>query len=298
LDSFSTLVLIDNLPNDNASTIIGDWCKNGGNILAFDSSICLLNYEGIMPPESAGFNGKDSYWDYNSQTYGYIRNIAHPIMSGYTLGDTITGRSGNAQIFKDEIGLTIAGPYFTSLVEQQDDATKSYVSAYHNPSFGKVVHIWESYHWSNAGIHQLIINTLDWFAQITSDLTLSVENPKPNKTIISSVNIKWTTTQANDLPVSCNVEYWNGSQWIELVSFTTENSYRWNTKNLSKGSFYKLKVTAYDGTNGCQVIIENLTINNNLVYAIAIPIAVVGTGAIVGLGFYIARILKRRTNLG
>ena len=57
-------------------------------------------------------------------------------------------------------------------------------------------------------------------------------------------------------------------------------------------------MTAFDGLNACQIIIENLTINNNLIFAIVVPIAVAGTGASIGLGFYIARMLKRRTNLG
>ncbi|MHA1124623.1 MAG: S8 family serine peptidase [Candidatus Heimdallarchaeota archaeon] len=298
LNTVSILLLIDNLPDDAASIIIGDWCKAGGNILSFDSSICLLNYEGILPPESAGSPGYNEYWDYESNTLGYIRNADHPIMAGYSLDDYLTGTSGNAQFFNDEIALTTAGQHFTSLVEDQSDSTKSYVSVYDNPSFGKVVQIWINDHWSNLAFRQMITNTIDWFDSTSDMLSLTVENPKQGKTIVASVKIKWTTSHANELPVTCNVDYWNGSIWINLVTETTESSYRWNTMGLEKGDFYQIRLNVSDGTNSLSVIVNDLTINNNLIFAYTIPAAVVVIGASIGLGFYLSRRLKRRTNLG
>jgi len=298
LSGINMLILIDNLPSNDASPIIGEWCNNGGNILSFDSSICLLNYEGILPPEANGTNGKDVYWDYNSVSTGYIRNVLHPVMAGYTLNSTLPGVSGDARIFNDEIALSSAGPYFTSLVEPETDGTYSFVSAYDSLYYGKVVQIWINNHWSNAEFHLMILNTLEWFDSTLSELTLTLNNPKSGQTIAGSTNIKWDITQTADLSVTSTVDYWNGTTWINLATDITDDNYRWNTMSLDKGSYYKIRVTATDGLSIKEVIADGLTIRNNLIFAYIVPIAVVVTGLGVGAGFYIARVMKRKANLG
>lgn len=298
LDTLTILILIDNLPSDSASGIIGNWCLSGGNILSFDSSICLLNYEGLLPAEAAGTNGKDLYWDYNSVVNGYVRNNLHPIMAGYTLGSELTGSSSNARYFNTAIEGTSAEPYYTSLVEPETDNTYSFISVFDNPAMGKIVQIWISDHWANEEFHQMILNTLDWFADSATGLSLTLSNPKSGQTITTSVNIKWETSTIIDSAITCDVAYWNGVEWIDLVIATSKNNYRWNTMGMDKDIYYKIKVIATDGIAVREAVVDGLTINNNLIFAYIVPVSVLVTGAAIGAGFYISRRLKRGTNLG
>ena len=96
------LVLIDNLPSDAASVTVRDWALMGGGILSFDSSICLLNWAGLIPPEADGTNGGGTYWEYMSAGQGKVVNDAHPVMDGYTYGDIVNGSSGDSRYYSDE----------------------------------------------------------------------------------------------------------------------------------------------------------------------------------------------------
>jgi len=67
---------------------------------------------------------------------------------------------------------------------------------------------------------------------------------------------------------------------------------------MDKDIYYKIKVTATDGTAVRETVVDELTINNNLIFAYIVPVSVLVTGAAIGAGFYISRRLKRGTNLG
>ena len=94
------------------------------------------------------------------------------------------------------------------------------------------------------------------------------------------------------------MSFWDGSSWNDLLINTQESSYRWKTKGLEKRSDYQIQITATDGNLTRVVTISRLTINNNLIYAYVIPITILSTGTLIAIGFYVARALRKRANLG
>lgn len=162
LNNVSLLILIDNVPNDDASLVVKNWVQLGGGILSFDSSICFLNWAGILPRESEGSNGYDTYWDYSSNKNGVVVNATHPIMAGYSYSATIKGTSGDAEYKSGIMKSTSMGPYYTPLVKEAIGSDYDYIAALDPPTGGRVVQIWDCNHWKESTNHQLILNAIAW----------------------------------------------------------------------------------------------------------------------------------------
>jgi PKD repeat protein len=178
LGEFEVFVMVDNVPNVAAVPYVVDFWSNGGGVVAFDSSICFLNYAGILPPESAGSNGNYVYWDYG--TYYQTRiSAAHPITVGYEVGQIIPGTGGDAQYFVDALAGTSAYPYYTMLAEDIWTPERAYVSAYEPPSSGNVAHIWDDHHWRNLNLQLMILNAMEWASasRYEHDLAVSLSVP-------------------------------------------------------------------------------------------------------------------------
>jgi len=174
------LVMIDNVPSLLASETARDWCKAGGNILTFDSSMCFLSWAGILPPETEGTNGKEEYWTYTSPDTGVCFDDTHPIMEGYINGDIVYGNGGNTQLFSSSFLSSSIGSYYFPLVKVSLISDLDLIVALESPYSGKVVHIWDNMHWYTAENHQLIENAILWLTsdlQFENELSVSLEIP-------------------------------------------------------------------------------------------------------------------------
>jgi thermitase len=164
LGFFDVFVIIDNVPSDAAIPNVVAFWSEGGGLVSFDSSICFLNYAGVLPPESVGSNGYGMYWDYGTSYQAKI-SIEHPITEGYEVGQIVNGLGGDAQYWADALTGSVSYPYFTTLVEDLGRSDRAYVCAYEPPDLGKVVHIWDSDHWANANLQRMIINSMTWVSR-------------------------------------------------------------------------------------------------------------------------------------
>jgi len=145
LDNYDVLLMADNWPDLASNPMIFDfWNNSGGGIVALDSSIEYLCYDGILPEESAGSNGFGVYWDYNTWTTAVI-STAHPVTAGYTVGENITGTTGDARYNVTAMAGTAGYSYYTMLANEYADTTWAYASAYAPPDKGRVVHIWDEW---------------------------------------------------------------------------------------------------------------------------------------------------------
>jgi hypothetical protein len=178
LSDFEVLVMVDNAPDVAAVPYVVDFWSNGGGIVAFDSSICFLNYAGILPPESAGSNGAYVYWDYGAYYQAKI-SAAHPITAGYDLGQIISGSGGDAEYLVNALAGTSAYPYYATLAEDIEISDLAYVSAYAPPTSGNVVHIWDHAHWRNLDLQLMILNAMEWAGapRFEHDLAVSLTVP-------------------------------------------------------------------------------------------------------------------------
>ena len=167
LVNVSVLIMIDNAPNDAASTVVKDWYFAGGSILSFDSSICFLNWAGILPAEAANTDGFSTYWDYGSPSSGVVVDNSTPIMAGYNIGDIIYGQSGDAEYINSAIMNSSAAPYYFPLVKASAGSNLDLISAYAPPSGGYVVQAWDNKHWDNTANDQFILNAINWLSTVT-----------------------------------------------------------------------------------------------------------------------------------
>jgi hypothetical protein len=164
---FDVLLFIDNLPENNSNPMIVDfWNNSGGGIVALDSAICFLCYVGILPQESAGSNGYGVYWLYSSESTARI-SAAHPVTAGYTVGENITGQSGDARYNVTKLAGTTIYPYYTRLADGISDSNFAYVSACEPPGKGRVVHIWDE-SVNNIPTRLLLINAIKWAGKAPS----------------------------------------------------------------------------------------------------------------------------------
>ena len=175
LGSFDVFVMIDNVPSEAAVPYVVAFWSEGGGLVAFDSSICFLNYAGVLPPESTGSNGCGTYWDYETRSQARV-SIEHPITEGYEVGEIIQGTMGDAQYRVDALASSSAYPYYTVLVEDETIADRAYVSACDSPTAGKVVHFWDQNHWGNAGLQLMITNAIDWVRSVHYEHDLAVSS--------------------------------------------------------------------------------------------------------------------------
>lgn len=164
------LILVDNLPSDAASVTVRDWALKGGGIISFDSSICLLNWAGLIPPEANASNGYFIYWNYGSSEQGKVINDEHPVMNGYTYGDILNGTAGDSQYLTNAIMTTSAGPYYTPLVKEDLGSNFDLVVALDAPYCGRVVHIWDQLNWNTTTNQQMILNSINWIREKFADV--------------------------------------------------------------------------------------------------------------------------------
>jgi thermitase len=161
LSYFDVFVMVDNVPNEAAIPNVVAFWSEGGGLVSFDSSICFLNYAGVLPPESAGSNGFYTYWDYGTSGQAKI-SIEHPITEGYTAGEMVYGSGGDAEYWVDALASSTSYPYFTTIVEDLTRSDRAYVSAYEPLDLGKVVQIWDQNHWGNTNLQRMIVNAMTW----------------------------------------------------------------------------------------------------------------------------------------
>jgi len=167
LSNYDVLLLADNWPALASNFNIFDfWNNTGGGIVALDSAIEYLCFDGILPEESAGSNGALVYWDYNTWTTAVI-STAHPVTAGYTVGENITGISGDARYNTTAMAGTAGYPYYTMLANGYTDTTWAYASAYAAPDKGRVVHIWNEWP-ENLPTRLLLLNAVKWAAKAPS----------------------------------------------------------------------------------------------------------------------------------
>ncbi|MFW9991145.1 MAG: fibronectin type III domain-containing protein [Candidatus Odinarchaeota archaeon] len=234
LTDFDVLFLIDNVPNEFASPIVRDWWLAGGNIISFDSSICFLNWAGILPPEAAGTSGSDVYWNYDSPSTGVVVDDTHPVMYGYSNDQTVYGTSGDAQYYSPAIQGTSAAPYYMPLVKTAVGSDYDLVAAYAPVTGGRVVHIWDYDHWNTASNQQMITNTISWMTVTGNHLRVSLEAPEypqPGKTAVINgtvINIGSTTETSVEVQLLINNVIVASQSFTDLLVGTSETiNYSW-----------------------------------------------------------------------
>jgi len=249
LADVNILIMIDNAPNDAASDVVKIWCLAGGNVITFDSSICFINWAGILPPEAEGTNGKDTYWDYNSPSTGVIVTD-HPIVSGYTIGETIYGTSGDAQYYSSIMQSSAAGPYYTPVVKTAVGSDYDLIVVYEPPSGqGAVVQMWDAQHWSTTTNQLLILNSIYWLQGLDPSASIEVLYPNSGEIVSGIVEISWTSEGFEPATLNYSLLLWNESSgvWIPIVNDITETEYLWDTTTINDGQ-YRIRVEAYDGS--------------------------------------------------
>jgi len=164
LDDYDVILFPDNWPAIASNPMIYDfWNNTAGGIVALDSAIEFLCYVGILPEESEGSNGYDVYWIYGSINTAQI-STAHPVTAGYTVGENITGTTGDARYNVTALAGTTGYPYYKMLANQYANTTWAYASAYAPPGKGRVVHIWDE-NPENLPTRLLLLNAVKWTAQ-------------------------------------------------------------------------------------------------------------------------------------
>ncbi|MCW3985964.1 MAG: hypothetical protein NWE91_06115 [Candidatus Bathyarchaeota archaeon] len=167
LDGYDVLLFPDNWPAIASNAMIYDfWNNSGGGLVALDSTIEYLCYDGILPEESAGDNGRYIYWDYSTMDTAQI-SAAHPVTAGYTVGENITGTGGDARYNVTAMAGTTSYPYYTMLANEYANTTWAYVSAYAPPDKGRVVHIWDKEP-ENLPTRLILLNAVKWTAKAPS----------------------------------------------------------------------------------------------------------------------------------
>jgi hypothetical protein len=164
LDDYDVLLLPDNWPANTSNPMIYDfWNNSKGGIVALDSSIAFLCYVGILPAESLGSNGYGEYWDYSTKNTAQI-TVAHPVTAGYTVGENITGVTGDARYNVTALSETADYAHYTMLANEYANTTWAYASAYEPSNKGRVVHIWDQRP-ENLPTRLMLINAVKWTAQ-------------------------------------------------------------------------------------------------------------------------------------
>jgi len=167
LDNYDVLLLPDNWPEIASNPMIFDfWNNSEGGIVALDSAIEFLCYVGILPEESAGDNGYDVYWDYDTIDTAQVSTV-HPVTAGYTVGENITGTIGDARYNVTALAGTTGYPNYTMLANEYVNTNWAYVSAYAPPDKGRVVHIWDEEP-ENLPTRLMLLNAVMWAAEAPS----------------------------------------------------------------------------------------------------------------------------------
>lgn len=250
LSDVAVFVMIDNVPSDAASPIVRDWSVAGGHILSFDSSICFNNWAGLLPPEAAGTSGSGVWWDYSSPSEG-IYSTFHPIMSGYILGETIYGTSGDSQYFSAAMLASLAGAFYTPIVKSNINTDRDLIVAFDPPTQGRIVHIWDAQNWDTITNQLLIMNSINWLRDASpfDHHDLGVDLIAPTSLNLGGSSLISTTVFNTGTKNETNVEL---QLWIDeiLVNSTIIPSLRTEENQTiqyfwTPGAYDSYNITAY-----------------------------------------------------
>lgn len=250
LSDVDILIMIDNVPSEAASAIVRDWSFAGGHILSFDSSICFNNWAGLLPPEAVGTSGSGVWWEYSSPSEGIFYTI-HPIMVGYTPGETIYGTSGDSQYFSAAMQSSSIGAYYTPVVKSNIDNDRDLIVAYDNPSQGRIVHIWDAQNWNTATNQLLIMNSITWLRNATSfthhDLSVSLNSPTHLFLGESTMLTASAYNTGSENETNVELQLWIDDVLVNSSSYPTLNTDETRTIQYlwSPGAYNSYNITAY-----------------------------------------------------
>ncbi|MFX1284643.1 MAG: Ig-like domain-containing protein [Promethearchaeota archaeon] len=122
-----------------------------------------------------------------------------------------------------------------------------------------------SYDWDtlmvlDGNFYQILVNASDGalIGSDTSDASFTINNPDPpvvtvlypngGEMLMGIETVTWTASDADGDPLTYNLSYWDGSDWVEFVKGLTETSYDWDTRTVPNGDTYQILVNASDGT--------------------------------------------------
>jgi len=159
--NFDILILADNVPRENITNYVKEFWLGGGAILSFDSALAYLCYFGILIPESAGDDGRLTYWTYLSSPINNI-SMRHPSSKSYNIDDTFTISPLNWAVL-DWVALqgSVVSNDFYKIAFRQGDTDDVSVVAY-DPAIlsgGKVIHILSNF---MLNADDLIIDAIEW----------------------------------------------------------------------------------------------------------------------------------------
>ncbi|MBN2230524.1 MAG: hypothetical protein JW779_13130 [Candidatus Thorarchaeota archaeon] len=174
---FDIFLLADSLPNSNISNHIKSFWLGGGAILGLDSAAVYLNYAGILPRESSGSSGFETYWSYQLMD---VCNISerHPITKSYSIGDELTNYLGNWTAYNwTTLQSTSIADTLTRLAVDESSVNQVHAIG-HDPvdMGGRIVHLGTPITPLGESWNQLIIDAIYWLcpqpkARIVFDYT-------------------------------------------------------------------------------------------------------------------------------
>nr|NHJ83842.1 hypothetical protein [Asgard group archaeon] len=269
LNDVDILIMIDNVPSETASPIVRDWCILGGSLLTFDSSICFNNWAGLLPPESYGVNGYGTYWTYSSPDEGTYVNY-HPIMGGYTLGQTIFGTGGDSQYYSSAMLASSIGSYYYPVVKSDSNNDRDLIVVYDSPSQGSIIHIWDYKNWETTTNQILILNSINWLANKAvsiADLSIQIEAPtslSKGETCLLNITVN-NTGQYNFTDVE--LQLWINRNLVNTTIYPTVNiteskcmQYIWNPTLIGTNN-----ITAYIVPGFNETYLFNNKISKNII---------------------------------
>jgi len=267
LANYDVFALIDNAPPATAETAIVKAWKNGLNILSFDSSICVLNYFGILPLVANGTSGSGNnvYWDYSATSSTRIVT-AHPITANNSVGSIITGTAGDAEWISAAMNGTAEKSKITVLGVDNSNPSKWTIMLY-QPSggAGNVFHVWDNLQVANVALRPIVYNAINFIVQRSSpSLTKPKVTPAAgNPTTIFSFNVLFSTA-SNSPPTSINVtingtNYGMSKQNSSATNYNTGVQYTYST-TLPAGMYsYSFSASSYGKVNTTATF-SNLTV--------------------------------------
>ncbi len=182
---FDVLVLADSLPHNNITTMILDFWLGGGAIFAMDSSIDFLCYFGILPQESDGSFGNETYFTYTGTDINITTR--HPVTKSYYPGDQLDLIATDYAAWNwTTLQATSIAADLAPLAHSIGDENAITVLAL-DPSDrgGKIVTLSSTFSPAAGAIHQLMADAMDWLctrpkARILFDLSHQSYYPVDN----------------------------------------------------------------------------------------------------------------------
>lgn len=134
LADIEALVLPDNGVAVADLQSVAAWFGPDKVILAMDSAICYAAYSGFMWPGAAGANGYGTLWDYSAGQNDQLIWLADPITRGYTVGQVIESKAGDAQMYTSKLA-----PDAVALTGRTTNSDRCYAAYRDVPGKGRIV---------------------------------------------------------------------------------------------------------------------------------------------------------------